>query len=200
MIAYHFLPANAEPVFQRAGLHAPIDIMDALRCARGPVLCRAVIGGTKRRILWVYDATDVLHEFACRCAEDALALVASPDSRSRAAIAAKRAWLRGEINADELADARGGAECASRDPGWYAAKDAAGSAAGFDAWTAAKDAARSAASHAGWDAARDTPIGAAWRAARYVARDAAFDAARLDASVEQVRRIRSMIAYARRQG
>jgi len=44
----------------------------------------------------------ILHEFACRCAEEALKLVVNPDPRSMAAIAAKRAWLRGEITDDEL--------------------------------------------------------------------------------------------------
>ncbi|MCI9544918.1 MAG: hypothetical protein HFE93_12220, partial [Acutalibacter muris] len=34
-----------------------------------------------------------LHEFACRCAEEALKLVKDPDPRSVAAIEAKRKWL-----------------------------------------------------------------------------------------------------------
>ena len=37
----------------------------------------------------------VLHEFACRCAEEAPKLVKNPDPRSVAAIEAKRRWLRG---------------------------------------------------------------------------------------------------------
>lgn len=45
---------------------------------------------------------DILHEFACRCAEMALSLVEEPDPRSIAAIEAKRAWLRGEIDDKEL--------------------------------------------------------------------------------------------------
>ena len=87
---------------------------------------------------------EILHEFACRCAEYALSFVKSPDRRSVAAIEAKRAWLRGEISDDELA----------------AARDAA-----RDAW-AAWDAARTAA-WAAWDAAS----AAAWDAAREDARD-----------------------------
>ena len=71
----------------------------------------------------------ILHEFACRCAEQAL-LITNPDPRSVAAIAAKRAWLKGEINDTQL----------------DAAEDAA--------WAAAWDAARAAA----WDAARDAQI------------------------------------------
>jgi hypothetical protein len=47
----------------------------------------------------------ILHEFACRCAEEALTLVDNPDPRSVAAIAAKRAWLKGEITDDQLSAA-----------------------------------------------------------------------------------------------
>jgi hypothetical protein len=54
----------------------------------------------------------ILHEFACRCAENALALIEKPDPRSIAAIEAKRKWLRGEISDEEL------------DAAWAAARDA----------------------------------------------------------------------------
>lgn len=67
----------------------------------------------------------VLHEFACRCAERALALVDNPDPRSTAAVAVKRAWLRGEATDDELAAARDAARAAA----WAAAWDAAWAAA-----------------------------------------------------------------------
>ena len=86
--------------------------------------------------------TPMLHEFACRCAERALAMVDNPDPRSVAAIAAKRAWLRGEITNDELAAAL----VAALDAAWSADWDAA--------WAAAS-AARDAASAAAWAAARD---------------------------------------------
>ena len=81
----------------------------------------------------------VLHEYACRCAEYALTFVREPDSRSIAAIEAKRKWLRGEISNDDLTAA------------WAAACDAANAAAwaAWDAraaaWAAARDAARDAA-------------------------------------------------------
>ena len=71
----------------------------------------------------------VLHEFACLCAEQALALIDNPDPRSVAAIAEKRAWLRGEITDKQLAAAR----AAARDAAWAAAWDAAWAAA----WAAA---------------------------------------------------------------
>ena len=65
----------------------------------------------------------VLHEFACRCAERALAMVDNPDPRSVAAIAAKRAWLRGEITDVKLNVASAAARAAAR-----AARDAASAA------------------------------------------------------------------------
>ena len=94
----------------------------------------------------------VLHEYACRCAEYALTFVREPDSRSIAAIEAKRKWLRGEISNDDLTAARAAAWAAARDAACDAACDA-NAAARAAAW-AAWDAARAAAWDA-WDAARD---------------------------------------------
>ena len=99
----------------------------------------------------------VLHEYACRCAEYALTFVREPDSRSIAAIEAKRKWLRGEISNDDLTAAWAAAWDAAR----YAARAAARDAAWAAAW-AAWDAARYAARAAAW---------AAWDAARYAARE-----------------------------
>ena len=104
----------------------------------------------------------VLHEYACRCAEYALTFVREPDSRSIAAIEAKRKWLRGEISNDDFS----------------AARDAAWAAAGA-AWTAA-DAARDAA-WAAWAAAQIAARVAAWAAARAAARTAVDAAADADA-------------------
>ena len=56
----------------------------------------------------------ILHEFACRCAERALSRINNPDPRSVAAIAAKRAWLKGEITDDELKTAYDAAAAAAR--------------------------------------------------------------------------------------
>jgi hypothetical protein len=53
----------------------------------------------------------VLHEFACRVAEQALALRTNPDPQSVAAIATKRAWLRGEIDEEQLSEAREAVRC-----------------------------------------------------------------------------------------
>ena len=89
----------------------------------------------------------VLHEYACRCAEYALTFVREPDSRSIAAIEAKRKWLRGEISNDDLTAARAAAWAAACDAACdaaWAAWDAAAWAA-CNATTAAYDAARAAA-------------------------------------------------------
>jgi hypothetical protein len=59
----------------------------------------------------------ILHEFACRCAENALKLVDNPDPRSVNAIAVKRRWMRGEATDVDLAAA------------WTAAWDVASAAA-----------------------------------------------------------------------
>ena len=98
----------------------------------------------------------VLHEYACRCAEYALTFVREPDSRSIAAIEAKRKWLRGEISNDDLTAAWAAADAAA-----WAAADAAARAA----YDAARAAARAAARDAAWDAAwgaRDAACDAAW--------------------------------------
>ena len=109
----------------------------------------------------------VLHEYACRCAEYALTFVREPDSRSIAAIEAKRKWLRGEISNDDLTAARAAcdaacdANAAARAAAWaaIAAANAAANAAAWAAAAAACAAARAAA-WAAWDAAA-----AAWTAA-----------------------------------
>ena len=77
--------------------------------------------------------TNILHEFACRCAEEALKSIENPDKRSIAAIEAKRKWIKGEITKVEL-DAAGKAA-------WAAAEGAA-------AWAAAEGAAVLAAARA----------------------------------------------------
>jgi hypothetical protein len=135
------------------GMHGSEDIMDALEYAPGAICCRVEIWGDKerggdklvgryRRVLWMVDATQVLHEFACRCAEHALSRHGNGDERSWAAIAAKRAWLREEITDGELAAARDAARVAA----WAAAEDAAWAA------EAAARAAASAARAAAWAA------------------------------------------------
>ena len=173
------LECDGEPELCRNGMHGSVRLIDALKYASGPILCRVQIEGhiiegdeklcgRRRTVLWMLDATQILHEFACQCAEDALALIAEPDPRSVAAIAAKRRWLAGEITDNELAAAR-------------AAADAAWSAADGAAWYAARAAVVAASRRsAAWSASRDA-VAAARAAARVAAR--AKQDARLTAMV-----------------
>jgi hypothetical protein len=145
------VPNDKPLVLCQYGLHACKRVIDALQYAQGPIVCRVkLIGKIKhdtdksvayeRRVISMLDATNILYEFACLCAEDALKLIKNPDPRSIAAIKAKRDWLAGKITDKEL------------DAAWAAARDAA--------WDAAWDAARAAARDAAWAAAR----AAAWAA------------------------------------
>jgi hypothetical protein len=171
------LPDGVEPLPCALGYHASARALDALAYAPGAVICRVRLSGTviesgdkhvasSREVLWMADATETLHLFACDEAERAVALVGNPDPRSVAAIEAKRKWLRGEITDAELDAAMAAA--------WDAARAAARDAARAAAWDAAWDAAMAAARAAAWDAAR----AAAWDAAMAAARDAARAAAR----------------------
>ena len=123
----------------------------------------------------------VLHEYACRCAEYALTFVREPDSRSIAAIEAKRKWLRGEISNDDLTAAR----AAAWDAAWAAA-DAACAAA----WDAACDAAWDAAC-AAYDTAGDA-ADAAYDAAGDAA-DAAYAAAGAAAREHEVKLLKELL-------
>jgi hypothetical protein len=153
----------SRPTLCEAGMHGSRRIIDALQNAPGPVICEVDIWGdvvegsdklcgTHRHVLWLYDATMVLHEFACRVAEEALRRDGVTDKRCWSAIATKRRWMRGETTDAELLVVQD------------AARDAARAAAG----AAVRYAARYAAGYAAWDAARY----AAW----YVAQDEARDA------------------------
>jgi hypothetical protein len=135
------LTVDYAPILCERGLHASVRALDAFRYAPGPIACRVkvwgevVIGddklaGTHRQCVSMIDATNILHEFACRSAEAALLLADVTDMRCWQAIEAKRAWLRKEIGDAELAAA------------WDAAWDAARAAARAAAWDAAWDAAR----------------------------------------------------------
>jgi len=130
------------------GLHASRKILDALQYAPGNICCRVICWQIeqeeddkfvchKRRVEWTYDATNILHEFACQVAEKALKLAKVRDKRYLAAIEAKRKWLKGEINDSELDAARAAAGDAARDAAGDAARAAAKDAAGAAAWDAA---------------------------------------------------------------
>jgi hypothetical protein len=180
------LECRGKPVLCSNGMHGSARLIDAVYYASGPIVCRVKIEGDviecedklcgrRRTVLWMFDATNILHEFAFRCAEDALALVEQPDERSVAAIEAKRAWLRGEITDKELDAAWAAARAAAWNAASAAACAAADAAAGAAASAAARDA-RAAAWDAASAAARDA-LAAAWdasAAARAAARDAAM--------------------------
>ena len=72
---------------------------------------------SERTVIWMADATNTLHEFACLCAEDALRTAKVEDVRCWQAIETKRKWLRGEATDDELT--------AAWDAAWAAARAAA---------------------------------------------------------------------------
>ena len=114
----------------------------------------------------------VLHEYACRCAEYALTFVREPDSRSIAAIEAKRKWLRGEISNDDLTAAWAAADAAARAAAWAAR------AAAWAAWDTAN-----AATWAAWAAAWAAANAAAWTA----------DAARAAARKHEVKLLKELL-------
>jgi hypothetical protein len=166
------------------GLHWCKRPIDALQYAPGVLVCYVRAGGetleegdkccsVERTVIAMADATALLHEFACWCAENALRAANVTDQRCWNAIEVKRRWLRKDATDEELDAARAAAWAAAGAAGaaaWAAAWAAAG-AAGAAAWDAAGDAAwaatGTAARAAAWDAAR-----AAWAVARAVARAA----------------------------
>lgn len=118
----------------------------------------------------------ILHEFTCRVAEQALekqrAAGREPDPGIRAAIAAKRSWLRGEIDGRALAFARIEAGSVLYDFGqfigaaaWYGALVAAVVASLATAWYMG----RSAEALSGVATALNLDEGAAWYVAVTVA-------------------------------
>ena len=190
------LECKGDPVLCDNGMHGSVRLIDALRYASGPIVGRVEIEGDviegddklcgrRRTVLWMLDATRILHEFSCMCTEDALALVEQPDERSVEVIAAKRKWLDGKITDEELDAASAAASDAARD-----ADAAADAAAEADARDAALDAASDAADAAVSAAARDD----AWAAAALQARDAAeLEAAWAVAWAKQNERLTAMV-------
>ena len=137
-----------------SGLHASRRAIDALRYIPdgATVLCRVLCEDVvdeqddklvcrKRTVVWLHDCEKVLHEAACRFAEQALTEAGIKDDGNDAswnAIKVKRLWLKGEATDEELAAAYAAGAAA------YAAR-AAARAAAYAAGDAAGDAARDAA-------------------------------------------------------
>ena len=105
------------------GLHASLNVFDALGYAPGALICRVELSGeiikdpdkvvaSERTILWMVDATNALFEFSCWCAERALKQANVTDERSWAAIHTRRAWLRGDATDADLDAARAAARAA----------------------------------------------------------------------------------------
>ena len=130
------------------GYHSSSTILDALHYAPGPVACLVEVSkpvgkddskqvSKTRTLIAALDATKVLHEFACRVAEDVLQFFEEQypdDKRPRAAIETKRRWLKGKVTDMELAAANAAARSAASAADWDAA--AAARAAGAAAWAA----------------------------------------------------------------
>ena len=213
MLAWHFLSENkrlgygdgrlveagktleceGKPELCKNGMHGSVRLIDALRYAHGPIVCRVKIEGDviedtdklcgrRRTVLWMFDATRLLHKFACACAEDALSKVAHPDERSLKAIAAKRAWLNGEITDKELDAASAAAWDAALDAADAVARDAAEAVA----WAVAQAVAWSAARTVAWAAARNAAWSVAWAAPKSTCTDILFKAGTVEALLDLV--------------
>lgn len=199
------------------GLHASERIIDALGYAPGPVVCMVELSGEiirdkdkicaqKRKVIWMYDASSVLHEFACIVAEQALQKEREagkePDPRSWKAVEMKKRWLRGEATDGELLAARTAAWAAAR-AAWAAARTVA--RAETAAWEAAW--AARAAAEAATEAAAEAATRAAARATARAAGEAvgvaawsAGAAARTAAREEQNALLEKMIEGGKRWG
>jgi hypothetical protein len=179
------------------GYHDSERVIDALKYAPGPFLCRVLssgdIGGGDKRVsrfrmaIAGANVERALHEFSAKIAYCALLAEREsgrePDPRSWAAVRTKLAWLDGQISGAELGAVRTAyAAAAAAAAAWDAAGSAAGSAAyaAAAAWDAAGSAAGSAAAAAAWDAAGSAAYAAAaaaWDAAGSAAGSAAYAAA-----------------------
>jgi len=147
------LTIEGNPKICKHGLHASKNILDALRNAPGPIICRVEVGGKivedededklvgkSRKCLWWIDGDKLLHEFACKCAERILKKQNIKTPELWNGIDVKRKWLAGKATDDEL-------EAASTDARWTA-NSATTSVAYFAAESDARLAARWAANSA----------------------------------------------------
>jgi hypothetical protein len=192
------LKVDCAPMLCEQGLHASKRLIDALSYAPGSILCKVKLGGTivhgddksvatERTVIAMADCTDVLREFARKCALDVIHLWDAPDvvveclktGNESIRAAARAAAADAARNAD--------AACAAAYAAAYAA-DAVSNAA----YAAAADAARVASWHEACAAAcaADVVSNTAWAAA--CAADVAADAV-MD---KQNRRLVAMISKA----
>ena len=97
------------------GMHASKRAIDALTYAPGPIACRVVLSGhiveafdkaaaTERTISAMADASDLLHKFACYCAETVLHLAGDEVEACTRVLALKRQWAHMRDDAVKLDD------------------------------------------------------------------------------------------------
>jgi hypothetical protein len=147
-----------EEILAIAGSKTEWTALDVLRLTNVPAKVRRDVVLSPE-----FLEDDIMHEIACRYAEDVFGCIESPDLRSLAAIEMKRRWMRGEDIDDELYDV------------WRAANDFANTvfkipnAATMSAEYAVAKAAACAAADSAWDAAWDAAASAAWAVAFSVA-------------------------------
>jgi len=170
------LRVKGEPILCKYGMHGSRRLIDALWNAPGLVIERVEIGanepykivegqdklvGNWRKTLWWIDATMVLHEFACREAENALRDAGVTDERCWDAIRIKRLWVQGKATNDELAESHDIIGAVSNIVTWNAARATARAATRNTAWNAARATARAATRNTAWIAARRAVMTAA---------------------------------------
>lgn len=177
-LVWYFLPTDSTIHLDK--VRGSIKAIDALCHAEGALVCRIEIDSSdtsKYTILWRADATDTLHKFACRYAEEMIHLISEAHRPIfAAAIAAKRGWLRGEVTGVELGKARdaawgaiwNGAQTAARAATMAAATDIVWATSAMAKWAvaasevrAAGDAAKNLAWDDEWDNIKDAVMDAA---------------------------------------
>jgi|SRR5579885_624045 hypothetical protein len=187
---------DLEPCF--SGLHASKTAMDALKYAPGPVVCRVRLAGkivedgdkacaSERTCLWMADATEVLHRFACWCAAQALKAEEKAgrcvDARCWDAVKTKLRWLEGRASGEQV------------DAAWSAAAVGDRSAAWMSAWAVALAADRSPACGAARSAAWTSAWAVALAAEGHAARSAATAAVRSAVRSAQNKKLEAMLIW-----
>lgn len=157
---------KGELLICQSGLHASKRIIDALRYAKGSILCRVECSGdvieqddklvcSERKYLAIVDAEDMLRKFARLCALDVIHLKTG-DERAGASDAS---WAA-------RAASWAASKAASRVAAWAVAKDASWAASRAEAEAAPARATRFAVSAAAWIAAWDAASASAQAEAR----------------------------------
>src|SRR3972149_3105412 len=110
-LGWHFLPEDKR---LRYGTREVVEVGRPVKVAGKLALCEWGLHASRRAIdALAYAPMDSAKLYACRVAEDAFTKYGNGDTRSLAAIQAKRDWLEGKITSEELkAAARAAAEAA----------------------------------------------------------------------------------------